>query len=90
MVMNVLDMPLEVWLIGVYYLIDRIFKTFNGSMAISCTAMLLNNKSGEVYYFNAEYPYFVLYRNKRAEIIPAPDGIDGIDFLSSIYTERQK
>ncbi|MBP9886128.1 MAG: SpoIIE family protein phosphatase [Leptospiraceae bacterium] len=65
----VVDKPPEVWLTDVYYEIHRIFKTFNGSMVISCTVMLINDETGEVYYFNAEHPYAVLYRNGRAEFI---------------------
>jgi hypothetical protein len=65
----VVDKAPEVWLTDVYYEIHRIFKTFNGSMVISCTVMLINDETGEVYYFNAEHPYAVLYRNGRAEFI---------------------
>ncbi|MBK8396807.1 MAG: SpoIIE family protein phosphatase [Leptospiraceae bacterium] len=65
----VVDKPPEVWLTDVYYEIHRIFKTFNGSMVISCTVMLINDDTGEVYYFNAEHPYAVLYRNGRAEFV---------------------
>jgi len=65
----VVDKPPEMWLTDVYYEIHRVFKTFNGSMVISCTVMLINDETGEVYYFNAEHPYAVLYRNGRAEFI---------------------
>ena len=65
----VVDKPPEMWLTDVYYETHRVFKTFNGSMVISCTVMLINDETGEVYYFNAEHPYAVLYRNGRAEFI---------------------
>ena len=65
----VVDKAPEVWLTDVYYEIHRVFKTFNGSMVISCTVMLINDETGETYYFNAEHPYSVIYRNGRAEFI---------------------
>ena len=65
----ILDKSPETWLTDVYYEIHRVFKAFNGSMVISCTVLLICDESGEVYYFNAEHPFSVLYRNGKAQFI---------------------
>ncbi len=65
----ILDKTPETWLTDVYYEIHRVFKAFNGSMVISCIIMLIEDETGEVYYFNAEHPYSVLYRNGKAQFI---------------------
>ncbi|MDX1958658.1 MAG: SpoIIE family protein phosphatase [Leptospiraceae bacterium] len=65
----VLDSTPEKWLTDVYYEINRIFKSFNGSMVISCIAMLINDETGETHYFNAEHPFCVLYRDGVASFL---------------------
>ncbi len=65
----VLDSTPEKWLTDLYYEVNRIFKSFNGSMVISCVAMLIDDETGDVYYFNAEHPFSVLYRDGEASFI---------------------
>ncbi len=65
----VLDSTPEKWLADVYYEVNRIFKSFSGSMVISCVAMLISDETGTAYYFNAEHPFSVLYRDGEASFI---------------------
>lgn len=65
----VLDSTPEKWLTDLYYEVNRIFKSFNGSMVISCVTMLIDDDTGDIHYFNAEHPYCVLYRNGKASFI---------------------
>jgi len=60
--------PME-WVENTYSELDSIFKTFNGSMVLSCVFGLLNERSGEMYYFNAEHPWSVVYRDGKASFI---------------------
>ncbi|MCB1160164.1 MAG: SpoIIE family protein phosphatase, partial [Leptospiraceae bacterium] len=57
------------WLTKVYHEINGIFKAFNGTMVISCVIMLIDDETGEVFYFNAEHPFCVLYRNGDVRFI---------------------
>ncbi len=57
------------WLTDVYYEIHKIFKAFNGSMVISTVVMLVDEEDGIVYYFNAEHPFSVIFRNGKAQFI---------------------
>lgn len=59
----------EKWLEETYYELNDIFKTFNGSMMISGVLGLIQESSGELFYFNAEHPWTVLFRNKEATFI---------------------
>lgn len=65
----ILDKTPEMWLTDIYYEINRVFKTFNGSMVISCVVMLIDDETGEAFYFNAEHPFSVLYRNGKSYFI---------------------
>lgn len=66
---KVLDITPEKWLSDVYYEIDSVFKSFNGTMVISGTIMLLDELSGEIFYINAEHPASILYRDGKASFI---------------------
>ena len=66
---KVLDTTPEQWLTDLYYEVDAVFKSFNGTMVISATIMLIEEKSGEMYYFNAEHPATILYRDACASFI---------------------
>ncbi|NCN09417.1 MAG: SpoIIE family protein phosphatase [Leptospira sp.] len=60
--------PIE-WVENTYSELDSIFKTFNGSMVLSCVFGLVNERSGEMFYFNAEHPWSVVYRDGKASFI---------------------
>lgn len=66
---RILDMTPEAWLTDVYEEINGVFKAFNGSMVISCVIDVIDEETGEMYYFNAEHPFQILYRNGRASFI---------------------
>lgn len=59
----------EDWLTDVYHEVDSVFKSFNGTMVISATVVLIEEKSGEMLYFNAEHPATILYRDGKASFI---------------------
>ncbi|MCE9501364.1 MAG: SpoIIE family protein phosphatase [Leptospira sp.] len=59
----------EQWLTDIYNEIHGVFKSFNGSMVISCVVSIIDDETGEMRYFNAEHPYSVLYRDGKASFI---------------------
>jgi tetratricopeptide (TPR) repeat protein/HAMP domain-containing protein len=66
---KVLNTTPEQWLTDLYYEVDAVFKSFNGTMVISATIVLVDDKSGEMYYFNAEHPATILFRDACASFI---------------------
>lgn len=66
---RVLNKTPEEWLTDVYYEVHSVFKSFDGSMVISATILLIDDESGEVFYWNAEHPFSVLYRDGKASFI---------------------
>ncbi len=59
----------EIWLYDCYDEIQKVFLSFNGSMLISCIVGLIHNETGSLYYFNAEHPFLILYRDKVANYV---------------------
>ncbi|MDF3818458.1 SpoIIE family protein phosphatase [Leptospira sp. 96542] len=57
------------WLTDVYEEVNAVFKSFSGTMVISATVMLIDDETGEVWYFNAEHPFTILYRDGKASFI---------------------
>jgi len=66
---KILDMTPEQWMTETYYECNAIFKSFNGTMVLSATLILVDDKSGEMWYWNAEHPFTILYRDKKASFI---------------------
>ncbi|TGK03096.1 HAMP domain-containing protein [Leptospira langatensis] len=66
---RVLDATPEQWLTEIYNEIHAVFKSFNGSMVISASLYLIEDETGMCWYFNAEHPYSVLYRDGKASFI---------------------
>ncbi len=66
---RVLNKTPEEWLTDVYYEVHSVFKSFDGSMVISATIVLIDDESGEMFYWNAEHPFSVLYRDGKASFI---------------------
>lgn len=56
----------ERWLKNCYEELQNIFVSFNGSMMISAVVGLIDTETGFICYFNAEHPWSVLYRDKKA------------------------
>ncbi|HMV44332.1 MAG TPA: SpoIIE family protein phosphatase, partial [Leptospiraceae bacterium] len=66
---RVMNTTPEQWLSELYYEVDSVFKSFNGTMVISATILLIDDETGEMYYFNAEHPFTILYRDACASFI---------------------
>lgn len=66
---RVMDTTPEQWLSDVYEEVHGVFMAFNGSMVISGTMVMINEETGETWYFNAEHPYMVILRNGKASFI---------------------
>jgi tetratricopeptide (TPR) repeat protein len=57
------------WIKEVYHELDSVFSSFTGSMLMSCACGLIDERTKKMWYFNAEHPYTVLYRNGMASFI---------------------
>ncbi|MDV6234073.1 SpoIIE family protein phosphatase [Leptospira ellisii] len=66
---RIMDKSPSEWLEDVYYEIHSVFKSFNGSMVISATIFLIEEETGKCFYFNAEHPFSVLYRDGKASFL---------------------
>jgi tetratricopeptide (TPR) repeat protein len=66
---RILDISPVKWLTDVYHELNSVFLTFNGSMLFSATIMLINDETGETYYWNAEHPFTVILRDNKAEFL---------------------
>ncbi len=59
----------EQWLKGCFRDLQSVFETFDGSMLASLVMGLIDNDTGLFYFINAEHPWTVLYRDKKASFI---------------------
>ncbi len=59
----------EQWLKDAFVELQKVFESFDGSMLISVAMGLIDEKTGLMYYMNAEHPWTVLYRQGRATFI---------------------
>ncbi len=66
---RILDISPEKWLTDVYLETNSVFKTFNGTMVLSATVALIDDITGKMFYWNAEHPFSVLYRDETASFI---------------------
>ncbi len=66
---TVQDQYPERWLKNAFTELDKIFKSFDGSMFVSCVIGLIDNSNGYLYCFNAEHPWVALYRDNRASFL---------------------
>ena len=56
----------ESWLKAVFLELQKTFESFDGSMLISVVMGLADEKSGFVYFINAEHPWSAILRDKKA------------------------
>jgi len=63
------NMPPEHWMKEVFRELQNVFISFNGSMLISAMFGIIDNRNGTMYYINAEHPFSVLYRDRKASFI---------------------
>lgn len=59
----------EKWIKGAFIELHKTFETFDGSMLVSMVMGLVDNKTGLLYFINAEHPWTVLYRDEKASFI---------------------
>ncbi len=59
----------EQWLRNAIVEINKIFKSFDGSMLISMVLGLVDEQNGFLYFVNAEHPFSILYRDKKASFV---------------------
>lgn len=59
----------EKWLRECYNELQHVFVAFDGSMLVSVVIGMIDEETGLLYYFNAEHPWTVLYRNNQAQFI---------------------
>ncbi|MCB1176890.1 MAG: SpoIIE family protein phosphatase [Leptospiraceae bacterium] len=66
---NVQNYSPEKWLKNSFIELHKIFESFEGSMLVSIVIGLVENETGYLYYINAEHPFTVLYRDKKAYFV---------------------
>lgn len=85
----------EVWVKLTFKEMHKIFESFDGSMLISLIFGLVEEETGVVYFINAEHPWMILYRDKKAEFIEdelnfrklGTSGVNGKVFISTFKLE---
>ncbi len=87
---RILDTTPEQWLTDVYEELHGVFLAFNGSMVISAVIAVVDEESGEMFYFNAEHPFTVLYRNGQASFIEEELNLRKIGLESEFPFEVRK
>ncbi|MCC6274747.1 MAG: SpoIIE family protein phosphatase [Leptospiraceae bacterium] len=87
----------ERWIKNTFIELHKIFESFNGSMLISLVLGLVDDETGLMYYINAEHPWTVLYRDKKAAFIEnellfrklGTHGMDGEIYIRTFQLEPQ-
>ena len=59
----------EKWLKDTFLELQSVFEAFDGSMLMSVVLGLVDDRTGFVYFLNAEHPGVVLYRNRQARFV---------------------
>jgi HAMP domain-containing protein/tetratricopeptide (TPR) repeat protein len=66
---KILNMSPEQWLTETYIECNNVFKSFNGTMVLSATVMVIDDISGDTFYWNAEHPFSIIYRDGKANFL---------------------
>ena len=61
--------PPERWLKNTFVELHKVFESFDGSMLMSVVILVIEEKTGILYYLNAEHPFTILYRDEKAEFL---------------------
>lgn len=85
----------EVWVKLTFKEMQKVFESFEGSMLISLIFGLVEEETGVVYFINAEHPWMILYRDKKANFIEdelnfrklGTTGMNGKVFISTFKLE---
>lgn len=80
------DKEPERWIRDCYFDMQNVFESFDGSMLISIVMGLIDKKNGAMYYINAEHPWTVLYRGKKATFLETELSLRKVGM--SIQTDR--
>jgi tetratricopeptide (TPR) repeat protein len=59
----------EQWIKICFIELQNVFVSFDGSMLVSIVMGLIEENTGALYFLNAEHPWTVLYRDKKASFI---------------------
>jgi methyl-accepting chemotaxis protein len=66
---KILNTTPEQWMRDAYNECNSVFKSFNGTMVLSATVLLIDDLTGDMWYWNAEHPFTILYRDEKADFI---------------------
>ncbi len=66
---SVQDQFPETWIKNSYFEFQSVFEQFQGSMLMSFIFGLVDDENGLIYYINAEHPWCVSYKNKKATFL---------------------
>ncbi len=59
----------EKWLKNSFIELHKVFESFQGSMLVSIVMGLIDNRTGLMYFINAEHPVSIIYRDGKASFI---------------------
>ena len=63
------EKPPERWLKNTFVELHKVFESFDGSMLMSLVILVIEERTGILYYLNAEHPFTILYRDEKAEFL---------------------
>ncbi len=86
----------ERWLKDAFVEMHKVFEAFDGSMLMSSIIGLINDRTGSLYFINAEHPNLILFRDNKAKFIEpntnlrklGTEGIDGQVSINVINLEK--
>ena len=73
----------ERWIKHAYQELQSIFESFDGSMMVSVVMGLIDVELGFIYFVNAEHPFCVLYRDKKATFLETETSIRKIGMMTA-------
>ena len=76
----------ERWLKLAFQELQSIFESFDGSMMVSVVMGLVDNDHGFIYYINAEHPFCVLFRDKKASFIEKEMNLHKIGMMTAEHS----
>ncbi|MBK6606330.1 MAG: SpoIIE family protein phosphatase [Leptospiraceae bacterium] len=76
----------ERWLKLAFQELQSIFESFDGSMMVSVVMGLVDNDRGFIYYINAEHPFCVLFRDKKATFIEKEMNLHKIGMMTAEHS----
>lgn len=85
----------EAWLKSAFVELHKVFVSFDGSMLVSMVMGLAEDRTGTVYYVNAEHPAPIVYRDGTAaflknDVLYRKLGTTGVESMVSIQLYRMQ